>query len=381
MVTTEHLGPPSVGPRAGPARVSSVSPDWLTPTARVRSVEDRVAVAELAGDVDLGRQPGPVLDGVLGHHGGVVAGAAGDDDDLVDGGRSSSSSRSSSRTRRAVGPPPVEQRVGHRPGLLVDLLGHEVVVAALLGRARSQSTAERRRARPRRRRGWSPAAPRGASSASWSSARAKSRRVRPRRAGMSEARRAPRRRARPRTRGVSRRAATTTSGSSACTAATENEPRTRPRRRPQGLGQAQAGGQRAPRRGGPAPRCRSSEARVWPGRPQLGGQLGVVLDDPVVDHGQPAGAVEVGVGVGHASGGRGWPSGCGPTPVRGGRRDAVPGADAWSARPPSGSRRPPGPARGSPARHQGDPGRVVAPVLEALAGRRAGSTQCVRGRR
>ena len=29
---------------------------------------------------------------------------------------------------------PVEQRVGHRLGLLVDLLGHEVLVAALLRR-------------------------------------------------------------------------------------------------------------------------------------------------------------------------------------------------------------------------------------------------------
>ena len=33
----------------------------------------------------------------------------------------------------AAGGTPVEQRVGDRLGLLVDLLGHEVVVAALLG--------------------------------------------------------------------------------------------------------------------------------------------------------------------------------------------------------------------------------------------------------
>ena len=32
-------------------------------------VEHRVAVAELAGDVDLGGEAGPLLDGVLGHHG------------------------------------------------------------------------------------------------------------------------------------------------------------------------------------------------------------------------------------------------------------------------------------------------------------------------
>ena len=46
--------------------------------------EDRVAVAELAGDLDLDGQPGPVLDRVLRHEARVVRGAARDHEDLVD---------------------------------------------------------------------------------------------------------------------------------------------------------------------------------------------------------------------------------------------------------------------------------------------------------
>ena len=47
------------------------------------------------------------------------------------------------------GQQPVEQRVGHGLGLLVDLLGHEVVVAALLGRLEVPVDGAAARARPR----------------------------------------------------------------------------------------------------------------------------------------------------------------------------------------------------------------------------------------
>jgi hypothetical protein len=47
-------------------------------------VDDRVAVAELVGERDLDRDPGPVLDGVLRDHPRVRGGATGDDDDAVD---------------------------------------------------------------------------------------------------------------------------------------------------------------------------------------------------------------------------------------------------------------------------------------------------------
>ncbi|MPM70208.1 hypothetical protein SDC9_117161 [bioreactor metagenome] len=47
-------------------------------------IDDRIAVAELGGHLDLAGHPRPVLDGVFGDHPGVVGGAAGDDHDLVD---------------------------------------------------------------------------------------------------------------------------------------------------------------------------------------------------------------------------------------------------------------------------------------------------------
>ena len=96
------------------------------------AVQHRVAVAELAGELGLDGQPGPVLDRVLGQQPGVVRGAARDDEDLVD------------LAQFLIGQPllvehdaPVhevaEQGVGDGGGLLGDLLEHEVVVAALLG--------------------------------------------------------------------------------------------------------------------------------------------------------------------------------------------------------------------------------------------------------
>jgi hypothetical protein len=113
--------------------VSSVSPDWDADTERAL-VEHRVAVAELAGDVDLGRELDPVLDGVLGHQGGVVAAAAGHDEHLVDLAQVVVGEPHLVEHRAGRRAAAVEQRVGHRLGLLVHLLGHEVLVAALLGR-------------------------------------------------------------------------------------------------------------------------------------------------------------------------------------------------------------------------------------------------------
>ena len=96
------------------------------------AVQHRVAVAELAGQLDLDRQPGPVLDGVLGQQPGVIRGAAGHHEHLVD------------LAQFLVGQPLLvehdaavdevaQQGVGHRGGLLGDLLEHEVLVAALFG--------------------------------------------------------------------------------------------------------------------------------------------------------------------------------------------------------------------------------------------------------
>ena len=101
-----------------------------------RPVEDRVAVAELAGQLDLAGDPGPVLDRVLGDQPGVVGRPAGDDDDLVDLAQLVVGQPHLVQGQRAVRADPAEQRVGDRLRLLGDLLEHEVVVAALLGGGR-----------------------------------------------------------------------------------------------------------------------------------------------------------------------------------------------------------------------------------------------------
>ncbi len=97
------------------------------------AVQDRVAVAELAGQLDLDRDAGPVLDGVLGDQAGVVGGAAGDDEDLVDVAQLLVGEPDLVEHQLAAAAQPAEQGVGDRLRLLGDLLEHEPVVAALLG--------------------------------------------------------------------------------------------------------------------------------------------------------------------------------------------------------------------------------------------------------
>ncbi len=96
------------------------------------AVQHRVAVAELAGQLDLDGQPGPVLDRVLGQQPGVVRGAAGDDEDLVDLAQLLVGEALLVEHDAAVDEV-AQQGVGDRGGLLGDLLEHEVLVAALLG--------------------------------------------------------------------------------------------------------------------------------------------------------------------------------------------------------------------------------------------------------
>ncbi len=95
-------------------------------------VEHRVAVTELTRQLDLHREAGPVLDGVLGDEPGVVGGAAGDDEDLVDVPQILVG-HALLVEHDAPGLEVPAQRVGERVRLLLDLLEHEVLVAALLG--------------------------------------------------------------------------------------------------------------------------------------------------------------------------------------------------------------------------------------------------------
>ena len=133
VLVTAMIGQPrSRASRVG-AMVSAVSPDWVTAMTSVVLVERRRAVAELRADGGPGRQPGPVLDGRRPDERRVVGAAAGDQldpgdrpqgrlepDQLVDG-------------DPVVAVDPAGDRLAQRFGLLVDLLEHEMLVAALLG--------------------------------------------------------------------------------------------------------------------------------------------------------------------------------------------------------------------------------------------------------
>ena len=106
------------------------------PDHQVVGADHRVAVAVLGGDVHLDRDPRPLLDRVATDEAGVVGGAAGDDHDPARCAGDEVRRRARARRGRrasSVGEP-VGDRLGDRVGLLVDLLQHEGLVAALLGR-------------------------------------------------------------------------------------------------------------------------------------------------------------------------------------------------------------------------------------------------------
>ncbi len=97
----------------------------------VAGPDHRVAVAVLRGDVHLDGDPSPFLDRVPADQPRVVRGAAGDDDDPVGALKQvviELGEVDAVRTDGAVG-----DRLGHGVSLLVDLLEHERLVAALLG--------------------------------------------------------------------------------------------------------------------------------------------------------------------------------------------------------------------------------------------------------
>ena len=96
--------------------------------------EDQIRVAELGRHPDLGRQPGETLDHDATHERGVIRGAAGDQDD-PSGPRDQLGGEVGLGNRHVPGLEghPAQEGLGHRAGLLEDLLEHEVPVAALLG--------------------------------------------------------------------------------------------------------------------------------------------------------------------------------------------------------------------------------------------------------
>ena len=98
------------------------------------NLNDRVAVAVLARDVHLDAHPRPAFDGVLRHERGVVRRTGGDQDDTLDVAQFLVAHTKFVKDDAPVATSSIKQRRVNRFRLLVDLLGHEVVVATLFGR-------------------------------------------------------------------------------------------------------------------------------------------------------------------------------------------------------------------------------------------------------
>ena len=87
--------------------------------------DDRVAVAELAGELDLDGDAAPVLDRVAGDLSGVGGGAAADHDDLVDGAQDVLGDTHLVQSQVSVRVDAIRQGRAHGLGLLMDFLLHE----------------------------------------------------------------------------------------------------------------------------------------------------------------------------------------------------------------------------------------------------------------
>ncbi len=109
-------------------------PALADPDEQSALVEHRIPVAELGGDVDLDRQPGPMLNGVFAHHRRVVGSPTGHYEDLVHGAEQLAAQLELPKAHPPGLVHPSPQGVRDRVRLFVDLLQHEVLVAALLGR-------------------------------------------------------------------------------------------------------------------------------------------------------------------------------------------------------------------------------------------------------
>ena len=94
-------------------------------------IERHLAVAELRGDIDLDRQAREPLEPVPRHHAGIVGRAAGGDRDALE---RAEIERQRHRQRHALGHHVeiMRQRVADHLRLLVNFLGHEMAVVALV---------------------------------------------------------------------------------------------------------------------------------------------------------------------------------------------------------------------------------------------------------
>ena len=117
--------------------VSAVSPDWDKGHDERPGPDGRIPVAELRAEIHLGGDAGQPLDHEASHDGRVVRRAARDQDDALDGLRHLPVEPDVGEDDgAALGLDAPAHRVGGGARLLVDLLQHEVAIAALLGEDR-----------------------------------------------------------------------------------------------------------------------------------------------------------------------------------------------------------------------------------------------------
>ena len=101
----------------------------------VTAIDQRVTVAEFGGGLDFGRERGEFLEREITDHAGVQRSAAADHDDTLQVEEFAGAGANAGQDRGAVQQiQTAPEGVSDRLGLLVDLLEHEMVVAALLHR-------------------------------------------------------------------------------------------------------------------------------------------------------------------------------------------------------------------------------------------------------
>ncbi len=190
-----HVGDADDGRALGAGRLDRAEGVRGLPRLRERDderlgPEHRVAVAVLRAQVHLGGDPGEALQHEAADDGRVIRRAAGHQDDSLDArrrrrGRAATSGEHHGAALRLHAPP---HGVGGRARLLVDLLQHEVAVAALLGEDRIPQDARRASRCTGAPSSWVISTPRRVTTATSSSSSTTTSRVCDRMAGMSEAR-------------------------------------------------------------------------------------------------------------------------------------------------------------------------------------------------
>ena len=321
-------------------------------------VDDGIAIPELAGDVDVGGQSGPLLDGVLGHQTGVVTAAAGHDADPVDTVQlARTEARCLVEDEGPVTAPVAVQRGGHRVGLLVDLLGHVVVVATLSRCSRVPVDLQRSRlAEGARQRGH----PHGPGSELDHLIIFEGEEA----TGTSEQCRDVRGQVRGVVGQTDDQGRHATCGDDGVRFAGVDDGHgegavDHSQGEPEALGQGRASGHGRFDKVAQDLRVGLRDQDMAVGQ-QLGGEGRMVLDDAVVDKGQPAGAVEMGMGVARRRAAMGRPTGVAHTGAAVERSIFAEGAQVVDRMRPLG--RPCSP-QGSVGR-EGNAGGVVSPVFE-----------------